>query len=222
MSYVQMDHAGWVQRQIDACRRSWVRRPMRKPELKALAQRKGWPGAPEKLSLFQARTFDILGIVGGGIYNAPIDWDNVEWLPFAALALPWRGDMATWDFEQLTTLLFLCHEARIRLDISAHRPHHLLLMFHQRSATGGIGKRHPNLAEAITDFDRRVPEDHPIRVHGRLCHEIPREEGSGTAREAPSTHGSDGGHREGNGAPSATVGPQVAPPPRDAAPAGRA
>jgi len=160
VSYVTMDHAGWVERNIAASKR------MNLTSKRRVKLNKGWHAAPDTLSPFQARVFDILGIAGGGIYNAPIAWDGIEWFTtMDALQIPWRsgGGLATFDYSQLTMLVFMCHEARIRFDISPHGPQHFLLGFWQRNLDGGISRRHPSLDEAVADFRRWMPADH--RIH---------------------------------------------------------
>lgn len=166
MSYVNMDHAGWVQEQIDGWRRARAGRPLRRSDAKARLAGEGWPAAPERLSPFQARVFDIIGIVGGGIYNAPISWARVRWDWGGGVSVIWRGCLASWDFSDLTWLVLLCHEARIRVSIEPLARQYLRLAFHQRAGSGGIARRHPDLDEAVTDFYQRVPAGHPIRAHG--------------------------------------------------------
>lgn len=154
MSYAKMDHAGWVEdnnrgyNQINAKRRSF--RP-----------------APEQLSEFQAKVMDICGMVGGGIYNAPINWDKVQWgSPVAtrpSMFVPWRdGRMSTFDFYPLTLLVMLCHEARIRCEIRAKACGYFELSFFQRSHEGGMAERHPNIDEAVQAFRAYLPEEHRI------------------------------------------------------------
>jgi hypothetical protein len=150
MSYTCMDHAGWVESNNRAANRIY-------------AKRKAYRQAPEHLSEFQAKVMDILGIVGGGIYNAPITWDRVDWDCGGGIFVPFRDHgFATYDFNRLTMLVFLCHEARIRCDLQAKSNGHLALGFWQRSHEGGMAKRHPNLAEAIDAFREYVPSDHRI------------------------------------------------------------
>lgn len=151
MSYQRMDHAGWVESNNRAGNRYG-------------AKKKGHRPAPETLSLFQAKVMDILGMVYGGIYNAPIVWHKTDWLAGRGMFVTARDDhMATFDFHRLTTLVFLCHEARIRCEIRAKTRSYFELGFWPRVETGGMGERHPNLAEAIERFRDYLPADH--RIH---------------------------------------------------------
>ena len=161
MSYGSMDHADWVERNAEAARtgRSRTGRKRRSDN------RKGWDAAPEKLSLFQAQVFDILGIAGGGIYNAPIAWETVEWTHWGTgIAVPWRDNrgLSTFDYQPLTSLVLLCHEARIRLEIRVHGPQYFLLVFHPREATGTMASRHPSIEEAVGSLRAAMPATHRI------------------------------------------------------------
>lgn len=151
MSYNTMDHAGWVESNNSAHN--------------SMERNKKRPGKlyPEKLTDFQAKVMDILGMVCGGIYNAPISWDKVEWNCWAGLSVILRdGRLATYDFYQLTRLVFLCHEARIRCELTAHTRGYFRIMFHPRVHEGGMTTRHPNLDEAVIDLREYLPAGHRI------------------------------------------------------------
>lgn len=157
MSYIDMDHARWVQGCIDGNKKNT---PTAR-ERRAAAEHKGWFAAPDQLNAFHRRAFDILGIVGNGIYNAPIAWDSVLWHP-KFIAVKWRyGSLSTFDFMALTRFVFLCHDARIRGDIS---PSMRMLDIHlsERVAEGSISLRHPNLDEAVAAWREEFPATHSI------------------------------------------------------------
>jgi hypothetical protein len=160
MSYVTMDHAKWVEDSIKFSKRNPPKsHPLKRPR----DQTKGFAAAPDVLSPFHRAVFNILGIVGGGIYNAPIAWDAVRWIGWAhGIAIPWKSDLATFDFNGLTNLVFLCHEARIRCEIRPNGFHGLLLCFWPRQAKGCLATRHPNLDEAVKSFRGYLGEDHSI------------------------------------------------------------
>jgi hypothetical protein len=167
-----MDHAGWVAANLPHYKKAVG---AQKPRKDAFGSVKGWHGAPDVLTPFHCRIFDILGMTFGGIYNAPISWDAVQWNGWGreAIAVPVRSDLATWDGMALTRLVFLCHEARIRCEVRPNGPHHLLLAFWQRAAEGCTATRHPDLDEAVAMFRNYLPSDHAT-VYG----------GSGAAAEA--------------------------------------
>lgn len=153
MSYAHMDHAAWVESNNAAANSLYAKRRAYKP-------------APEKLSPFQAKVMDICGMVGGGIYNAPIKWEKVEWgvsERWPMMIVPWRdGRMSTFDFYPLTMLVLLCHEARIRCEIRAKSAGNFELMFSQRVHEGAMNARHPNIDEAVVAFRAYLPDNHRI------------------------------------------------------------
>lgn len=161
MSYITMDHAGWVEAQARAVRK----RPTAK-DRRSCRQYRGWLSAPESMNDFQRRAFDILGIVGGGIYNAPISWGAVEWHE-KYLSVPWRNGLSTFDFDKLTWLVFLCHEARIRCEISPLNFHHLEIHLSARAPEGPMSIRHPRLGDALAAFWTAFPPSHSINAPDR-------------------------------------------------------
>jgi hypothetical protein len=150
MGYERMDHADWIERQNVALNKQSARRNR--------------PPLPKKLSEFQAKVADIFGMVGGGIYNAPIcSLEKIQWdYSGRGVALTWFREMSTWDFDQLTRLVFLCHAARIRCQIEACAPRIMKLSFWPRSHEGQIAVRHPSLGEAVSEFQKWLPSDHRI------------------------------------------------------------
>lgn len=157
MSYINMDHAGWVEHQIAASKRT---KPTAK-ERRMLGERRGWHAAPDTLNAFQRRAFDILGIVGGGIYNAPISWDGLSWGP-RGIWMAWRKSLGTFDFNELTTFVLLCHEARIRGHIGPLSHHYLVVSLHERVATGPMSVRHPDIDEMLLSWRSIFPSGHSI------------------------------------------------------------
>lgn len=151
MSYINMDHVDWAERNLRAARTLSKKYQPHK-------------SAPDKLNPFQAAVVNIIGIVGNGIYNAPIDICKVDWqYGLNGISLKWQHtDLATFDYSQLTMLVFLCHEARIRCSISPCGPRSLRFSFWPRKSTGGISARHPNLDEAVKEFRSIFSAAHPI------------------------------------------------------------
>jgi len=118
----------------------------------------------------------MVGMVGGGIYNAPINWDKVDWgtgVGFSGMFVPWRdGRMATFDFYPLTLLVLLCHEARIRGEVRAKSSGHMELSFFPRSHDGAMHSRHPSIDEAVAAFRKYLPDDHRIIYRAPMQQEI--------------------------------------------------
>lgn len=158
MSYSSIDHAAWVESNI-------LRMPKTgKPKRDRYGTAVGAHAAPAKLSSFEAKVMDILGMVYGGIYNAPICWERMQWKGWGhGIGVPTRStELATTDGRQLTWLVLLCHEARIRCEIRSNGPRGLLLAFWQRAASGGGCARHPNIDEVVKNFRSYLPADHRI------------------------------------------------------------
>jgi hypothetical protein len=161
MSYMNMDHAAWCESNNAAGRRT------SKPK-KIDGQLVGYHAAPPKLTQFQARVMDMLGIICGGIYNAGISWETVEWDYGGSLSVVIAGGngWSTFDFSRLTSFVLLCHTARIRGDISPAGPGRYRLSFWQRTAIGGMNRRHPDLGEAVAAFENELPAASHIRWRG--------------------------------------------------------
>lgn len=155
MRYANMDHAGWMENSIAATKRRPVRRRTGQPQ--------GLHTAPDKLNDFQRRAVTILGIALGGIYNAPVNWERSIWSERHLIVQLSHRTLATWDFMELTLLVFLAHEARVRVSISAVARNYLDVSFHERQAEGGMSQRHPSLEEAVADFRAMMGEAHPMR-----------------------------------------------------------
>jgi hypothetical protein len=154
-----MDHATWAQRNLEAAKRiHTTARDRRRAE-----EGRGWIAAPAVLTPFQRRAFTILGIVGNGIYNAPIEWDTIYWGHGRAfISLSWRNSLSTFDFSALTSFVFMCHEARIRGEIRP-KMRYLEITMSERKADGSISHRHPNLEEAVAQFRQEMGDSHSIK-----------------------------------------------------------
>lgn len=137
MSYNRMDHAGWLQSHFG-----------------------------RNLTPLERKVADIVGITFSGIYNAPINFKK-GWLvlpsrfPAVDVTVGNRS-MATFDFNALTLLVFLCHEARIRVQVEPKTRGYWRMFFTQRAPDGPMHARHPNLAEAVEWFRSYIPSDHAI------------------------------------------------------------
>ena len=63
-----------------------------------------------------------------------------------------RGDLATYDYNQLTRLVFMAHEKCIRVSIMASSPRHIKIAIWKRQREGGMSERHPTLEQAINSW----------------------------------------------------------------------
>lgn len=71
------------------------------------------------------------------------DWADKHHIEFN---LPYT--LSTWDDNRLTTLVILCHDECVRLEISPNM-RYLKLMFHPRQRDGRYFQRHPTIEGAI-------------------------------------------------------------------------
>jgi hypothetical protein len=107
----------------------------------------------EEMSPLGEAVADLLGSVFKGIYHLDmkalrrVEWANRHHIIFI---LSWHS-LSTWDFNDLTRLVVLCHDKLLRLEIDAVAPHRMELMFHQRCVFNGengmVG--HPTIEQNI-------------------------------------------------------------------------
>jgi hypothetical protein len=104
-----------------------------------------------KLSPLGVAVADLLGDLFGGIYHLEtkylkeVDWGNDHHIVVTLR----HKSLATFDYDELTRLVFLCHDHAIRCSVDARANNMLELMFHQREREGGISKRHPTIEQAL-------------------------------------------------------------------------
>lgn len=125
MSYAYMDHADWVHR-----------------------------NTKQEMSPLGKTVANIIGYVGGGIYNCPVNINKTDWTDDRYIKVIWRAYMSNWDFSELSKLWILCHRKMIRVTISPCNQRYLKLEFWQRKTrTGSMSKRLPDCEEMIQLVD---------------------------------------------------------------------
>ncbi len=78
------------------------------------------------------------------------------------VATSYSQDLSTFDFNRLTTLVFMAHDRCIRVEIGSSGPRMVRIILHKRhTAEGDICRRHPTLAKAIEVYRRSYPEVQP-------------------------------------------------------------
>lgn len=94
---------------------------------------------------------DLLDAVWQGIYHLPhsvlrrVSWEDDHCI---TIVVPDHG-LATYDFDLLTRLVVLCHDAAIRMELSSANPRNVRLTFHQRVREGRMSQRHPTIEQAV-------------------------------------------------------------------------
>lgn len=100
-----------------------------------------------------------------GIYHMEsryrVNWDNTYFIEANVTT-----DLATYDGNMLTRLVFLAHAYAIRVSINPSGPGRIKLMFWQREpgTTGPMCKRHPTLDQAVEDFKKSNADLFPNEV----------------------------------------------------------
>jgi hypothetical protein len=63
-----------------------------------------------------------------------------------------RGDLATYDYNQLTRLVLMGHDKCIRVSVAPSNFNTLKICIWKRQREGGMSSRHPTLEQAIEKF----------------------------------------------------------------------
>lgn len=62
------------------------------------------------------------------------------------------GELATFDFNQLTRLVFMAHDRAVRVSVMGHGMSRIRITIFNRDRSGHMYQRHPTLAEALSDW----------------------------------------------------------------------
>lgn len=96
---------------------------------------------------------DLLGYLYQGLYHVSGIVDKCEWDNNHYISLAHYNDLSTYDFNHLTTLVFLAHRMAIRVEIQPCNFKYLRILFHRRFRDGNMTVRHPDIREALAKFD---------------------------------------------------------------------
>jgi len=106
-------------------------------------------------SEFGKKVANILGYVWQGLYHIQTtSLKKVKWGDERYMEIIISQGLATWDRNDLTELIVLCHDECIRLEIRPCSPQHLKLCFHKRVPISEAGdmlicRGHPTIEEQI-------------------------------------------------------------------------
>jgi hypothetical protein len=136
--------AAWMQRQLTALNKI---NPRKNPD--------------RKLSGLGVKVADFLGEWQFGIYHLSqkelfkVDWSNSHHIELSMFS----SAMSTFDYNDLTRLVFLAHEMALRVQLSPSTHNHMRILFHERTHGPSDGKtlHHPTLDEAINLFRQTYP-----------------------------------------------------------------
>jgi len=110
------------------------------------------------MSPFGIIVASILGSTYLGIYHLPTSiLKKVDWTNDGLIEISMRGELSSWDFNRLTALIVMCHDACVRLSIEPCNPQYVRLRFWPRDGrTGGTSERHPRLEEHVDMIRTRL------------------------------------------------------------------
>jgi hypothetical protein len=101
---------------------------------------------------------DIMGMVENGLYHMDLgQLKKINWSDPYVICIKISGSLSTFDWNNLTELVILCHDQAIRLSIDPCM-RFLRLLFHQRKREGHYNQRHPTIEEAIESCRKRWNE----------------------------------------------------------------
>lgn len=63
-----------------------------------------------------------------------------------------RGDLATFDYDTLTSLVLLAHELCFRVSVMPHSVRVMKIAVFKRQREGSFSQRHPTIQQAIENF----------------------------------------------------------------------
>lgn len=69
-----------------------------------------------------------------------------------------RGDIATFDYNKLTTLVLMAHDKCIRVSIMPYNFNTLKICIWKRNRNGGFSNRHPTIQQAIDEYNSNTPK----------------------------------------------------------------
>ncbi len=104
-----------------------------------------------ELSPLGEKVADLLGDWKAGIYHLDqgamkrVEWKDPRWMSIVL-----HGSLSTFDFDDLTRLVILCHARCVRLEIRPCTPRYLRFCFQERQRAGNYYERHPTMEQAIT------------------------------------------------------------------------
>jgi hypothetical protein len=94
----------------------------------------------------QRACFDVLELVFYGAHHVP----KVQSYGKGIKVNVFSGKLATFDFDYLTRLVVLCHDACVRAEIVQGGPGNVGIVLHKRHVREGrMNERHPRMEDAI-------------------------------------------------------------------------
>jgi hypothetical protein len=95
-----------------------------------------------------------------------VDWSNPRFVVLKISKYHTPANIATYDFSDLTNLVFLAHDLCIRVAISPCNPQYLELMLHPRQREGSASQRHPTIEQALQAWREQNPAPNQVSTEG--------------------------------------------------------
>lgn len=108
----------------------------------------------------------VVGEAFSGLHNAPtIKWHGDEDTDYFYAELFVSRDMATFDFNNLTLLVFASHQYGVRACLSPHMRYIKLQLHPRRSRLDSepIWSRHPTIEKAVESYRRHAKKEEEYR-----------------------------------------------------------
>jgi len=114
----------------------------------------------KKMSSLGIAVADLLGDIARGIYHLNYtSLSKVDWTDSYHIMFSYYGDLATYDFESLTTLVVLSHDRMIRVSLEGLSPRYIRMRFHQRhKRDGDLWERLPTMEEHVSIIRKAYKE----------------------------------------------------------------
>jgi hypothetical protein len=110
------------------------------------------PIKPADMSADQKACWQLVCDLMHGEHHAP---DTIYRWGRGIKVSVYANKLATFDFNDLTRLVFLAHDRCIRVELMSSSPGRIGLALHKRHCRdGSTYDRHPTLAQAVGDFRR--------------------------------------------------------------------
>lgn len=107
-------------------------------------------GDPPTLSELGRRVARVLRSLYAGLHHMrPSVIRAVNWSDPRVIQVRHPGELASWDGNDLTNLLVLCHDECLRVSVSPLNMRYMRLMFHPRKREGKTWERHPTIEQHI-------------------------------------------------------------------------
>ncbi len=105
-----------------------------------------------------ARCAELVEAWFGGMHHFPADARKVNWSGEQVTFVMHAGGLSTFDYSELTRLVFLAHDHAIRAEIKpAMQNLRIILSPRTREASMILG--HPTLEEAVAKYRTKFPKE---------------------------------------------------------------